>query len=534
MELTDWATTFSPNSQSSNHVKSEQNTPYFPDITDQLSHTPSVNGGTPSLSRQPLHLQNQENNLQLDDNHFSDQDRFFLQQFEQNLYNVNGNLAQPHPPAPERSNGPPGQFNELAMDTFDFILPDDLSFENANHGNGHSHHHSVINGDHASTAFPPSNLPHNTPSMLATKHTKITDTVDTSQVFASPILPGQNEKSFNNQHLYHKHNSSGGNTPVSSSLRIRSAESTIYHQPQSQNPRPENDFTPLVSPAVTPLDSQVNVNKQKPIAASFEPLTSPALTAQNDRRRSSSSMFGPSDDPNVNGTQTHKRRTPHSTPKLQAANSNSNFKKSPSVKSRNSSNKSTISPFEKLPESSLDDQIQESNETTPMLPPQGKKIDISNESNGGPATMMGFTMGRLAEQQQQLQQQQKSDDFGGRPKSTRSSRKSSTTSSKILPKSSSSSETTPVLTTQRTRSNSSSSVNNLGKKKMEKPAIKKASHKLAEQGRRNRMNVAVQELSNLIPQAYHDKVTIPSKATTVELASEYIRALLEEIEDLRN
>lgn len=533
MELTDWATTFSPNSQSSIHVKSEQTTPYYPDINEQLSHTPSLSGGTPNISRQPLHLHNHENQpLQLDDHQFSDQDRIFLQQFEQNLYNPSGAVnSQSHPQQlqlqlqQQRSNGHPGQFSELSMDNFDFILPDELAFESAN-----ANPLPIMGEGHGSTAFPPSSLPQNTPSMLANKHASISDTVDTSQVFASPILPGQNEKSYNNQHLYHKHTTSGGNTPVStSSQRIRSSESTYYHQSQSRNPRTENGFTPLVSPAVTPLDSQVNVNKQKPIAASFEPLTSPALTAQNDRRRSSSSMFAPSDDPVVNGTQPHKRRTPHGTPNLQAANPN--FKKSPSAKSRNSSTKSTISPFEKLPESSLDDQIRKSNETTPMLPPQGKKVDIYNDANGGPATMMGFTMGRLAEQQQL--QQQNSTDSSPRVKPTRS-RKSSNSSNKVLPKSSSSSETTPVLTTQRTRSNSSSSLNNQGKKKMEKPAMKKASHKLAEQGRRNRMNVAVQELSNLIPQSYHDKVTIPSKATTVELASEYIRALLDEINELKN
>ena len=61
----------------------------------------------------------------------------------------------------------------------------------------------------------------------------------------------------------------------------------------------------------------------------------------------------------------------------------------------------------------------------------------------------------------------------------------------------------------------------------------KASHKLAEQGRRNRMNNAVQELGRLIPQSYHDEVSIPSKATTVELASKYITALLKEVEELK-
>lgn len=62
---------------------------------------------------------------------------------------------------------------------------------------------------------------------------------------------------------------------------------------------------------------------------------------------------------------------------------------------------------------------------------------------------------------------------------------------------------------------------------------KKTSHKLAEQVRRNRMNMAVHELGRLVPQSYHDQVTIPSKATTVELGSKYIRDLLAQIEQLQ-
>ena len=50
-------------------------------------------------------------------------------------------------------------------------------------------------------------------------------------------------------------------------------------------------------------------------------------------------------------------------------------------------------------------------------------------------------------------------------------------------------------------------------------------HKLAEQGRRNRMNVAIQELDNLIPDTYKDGAMVPSKATTVEMSSKYIRDL---------
>lgn len=63
------------------------------------------------------------------------------------------------------------------------------------------------------------------------------------------------------------------------------------------------------------------------------------------------------------------------------------------------------------------------------------------------------------------------------------------------------------------------------------PSDKKTSHKLAEQGRRNRMNVAIQDLDSLIPEEWKKDITVPSKATTVELGCRYIRYLLEQKRD---
>ncbi|SCV01146.1 LANO_0F10374g1_1 [Lachancea nothofagi CBS 11611] len=55
---------------------------------------------------------------------------------------------------------------------------------------------------------------------------------------------------------------------------------------------------------------------------------------------------------------------------------------------------------------------------------------------------------------------------------------------------------------------------------------KKDVHKAAEQGRRNRLNNALAELHGLIPLELRESILIPSKATTVELACDYIRDLL--------
>ncbi|AAS51797.3 ADL123Cp [Eremothecium gossypii ATCC 10895] len=55
--------------------------------------------------------------------------------------------------------------------------------------------------------------------------------------------------------------------------------------------------------------------------------------------------------------------------------------------------------------------------------------------------------------------------------------------------------------------------------------IKKEVHKVAEQGRRNRLNNALAELNDLLPPELKESAQVPSKATTVELACKYIRQL---------
>ena len=61
---------------------------------------------------------------------------------------------------------------------------------------------------------------------------------------------------------------------------------------------------------------------------------------------------------------------------------------------------------------------------------------------------------------------------------------------------------------------------------------KKEVHKVAEQERRNRLNSALNDLSGLIPDELKETISIPSKATTAELACLYIRSLQEQIQKL--
>lgn len=555
MELTSWATTFSPNPDTTNTSNTTPGkSPYYPETIPHLTpqqpqqqqqqQLPSSNNSNNSNSmrfdQQPSNASTpQLPNTGNTPTAFTESDQMFLHQFDSNLYaqqhqhqhHQHQQEQQPYQSLehqhhhshthhlPESAAGgpplipPPPQDYGFGLESINFIIPDDYNFDES-----------------TSSAFPPTQQHQETPSLLAVnkqqgqpgqqqqqqqqlpaKTTEQLHHSHSSQLF-SPILPGQNDRSYNNQHYYHRQN-----TKI---FTGSAAGSTI---------RPDVVFTPLASPTVTPLQkaagssasSSGGSNYQPPTQVAFEPLTSPALTAQqssttssHDRRRSASSTFGPvpGDALGSSSGSSYKRRTPHGTPIL-AANNNSlsavaTAKYSPSIKPR----------MEKLPLSSyIEEAGARSKSTTPMLPPSGKPpvLNGSNTSaitsatttapNPSATPLMGFTMGRLAEQQEE-----EDDDDEDNQDAMSMSRSSTSNTSLNL-----------------SRKSSTSGI------KKEKPATKKASHKLAEQGRRNRMNMAVHELGSLIPQKFHDEVAIPSKATTVELALKYIRALLNEMEGMK-
>lgn len=394
---------------------------------------------------------------------FLEHDNFFLQQLDTSMYEQASNDS-----SRGGKEGPPGLNGEhqFTIENMNFVLPEEVDF-NAK-----------------STAYPPSSAHVDiTPNMGPMNLKNINREV--GHAFVSPVLPGQNEKSYNNQHYYHKYGK-------------RMNPDTITHQPGNLHIRPDAVFTPLVSPAVTPIESQVNLNNSQfnpPVQASFEPLTSPALNAQKcGRRRSSSSLYGPKE-----GSQSSsKRKTPHGTPVLQGSR-NSKIRQA----------KVTLQ-FEGLPEASVEGSSGQHDVNF------GRDKQSSMEAT--PATLMGFTMGIL-EQNKVQKGPENSDD-----------RHKAGYQEKVLTRSSSSGEGSPIFRVQNSNVSPNPSLAS-PKSRSEKPATKKASHKLAEQGRRNRMNMAVKELSGLIPQSYHDKVAIPSKATTVELASEYIRDLIKKVGD---
>ncbi|KAK6880905.1 Phosphate system positive regulatory protein PHO4 [Candida tropicalis] len=496
----------------------------------QLSHHPSA-GNTPGPNSGSLNFNQHQHILQHGHQHHHTHSQDISQHIS---VDSNGPSNQNTPGSTSGGVPLPPQTYELGLENMNLFIPEVLDFD--------------ADPNHISSAFPPELPTNQTPSLLAVNKLKQDEQLQLHQQqqtppqqqqqtvsqqrrrnprshgsSASPILCGQNDKSYNPQHYYHRQSSSG------KIFTVNPNENNNSNSNNTTTVRPDAVFTPLVSPAVTPLERGNSGNAfspQAPIQISFEPLTSPVLKAEpstlagssnvssssasatDDRRRSSSSVYAPTKDENKQ----YKRRTPHGTPILQG---NKNSYISPSLKSKSSSgnNSQHQFTFEKLPESKLKTDSNPSKDQD-MLPPSGKPVEI----NGAP--LMGFTMGKLAEGNEQKSRQTSPtmSISSSKKSSTKSSRKSSISKAPAASRSSSE-ESSPKLSA--------------GKKSGEKPATKKASHKLAEQGRRNRMNMAVQELGRLIPQNYHDEVSIPSKATTVELASKYIRTLLEEIDQLK-
>lgn len=423
---------------------------------------------------------------------------------------------------------------DFQLDSMEFIAPHNLG--------------------HDSRAFPPLTYTENTPALGPADRAALGLAGVPPVVFQSPILPSQNSKSYNQEHLLQKQRHQ------QQQLRLRRLTPMMHHQPGLQGL--EHNFTPLVSPAVTPRELQVNTNQNHYAPAAptdFEPLTSPALKAQPelDRRRLLAAITG---DDYTHGNSA-KRRTPHLTPKLLATTLK--LKRSPSLRKVPQQYDLNSDPQQQQHQSKDIHQQQQqqirSSELTPMLPPQGKKTHIegpqqmysfgsastptSNSSPApgfGPGMLMGFTMNRLAELQ------------GGDGNDTPSTNSplslsqppgerpvhrlpGSTSAQNSAPNSAppltSLSETSPVIEAM-TGEQGENGENGSGKR--DRFPAKKTSHKIAEQGRRIRMNQAVHDLSRLIPDTFHEGVAVPSKATTIEMAAVYIRNLQQEIESLKN
>ncbi|RKP30522.1 hypothetical protein METBISCDRAFT_27340 [Metschnikowia bicuspidata] len=454
------------------------------DIEVETGHLKSIHLG---FNQHPVGLTTSPNqNIFLDD-------QLLLQSIDGGLYH-----RRPSPGTNDTDKTPEHLQGDFNLDGMDLIMSGGLGKE--------------------SLAFPPLNFPQNTPALVPDKTANLMRSAAPGAVLW-PILPGQNQKSYNKEHLYHKQR---------------------QQRQQAQQGKPKHIlsdavFTPLKSPAGTPLEMAQSMVQLR----EFEPLTSPALKAQpllhmlalvfatgfssilpSERVRTLSTLG--TDDYTLGSSA--KRKTPHLTPNLAAHNTQSAHG---GIKAKLPMPKVAQS-YEKLPETveRLGAQAQ-STETTPM-PPHGKcvAIDSSGASSAGPGPMMGFTMNRLAEQQ--------SGAYDAVPPVVYAkphlelSRSSSQRSVDYAGWSyvSSLSETSPLLEAQQ-------DTIEYGVPHSGKMPTKKTSHKLAEKGRRNRMNQAIQELAQLIPPSLHERALIPSKATTVELASKYISMLLKEIEELR-
>lgn len=265
--------------------------------------------------------------------------------------------------------------------------------------------------------------------------------------------------------------------------------------------RPEVIFTPLVSPAVTPLDGPT-AHARPP---GFEPLTLPALEA----------VDVPAPEPaSATGIISYPRaymRSPmilplQGTPKTRRPKLLQGISKSPVIVAKRL-----------LVSTKVEGKLMADLEEFTVPNPPRRLAEPPNES------MMTYTMNRV------LANKRTSPDLGAAANSvkppTRPRRKSSSTNVAILPKQ------VPVPGSLAAQL----ALKMAPPKNVPKPDPKRQLHKLAEQGRRDRMNMAIQELYTLLPLEFIEQyqqmktrlgeVIIPSKATTVEVACEYIRWL---------
>lgn len=327
------------------------------------------------------------------------------------------------------------------------------------------------------------------------------------------------------------------------------------------------DYTPLISPAVTPLErtsssSTFNGVGKKP---GFSPLTSPALEFQRyhssggngairQKRKDKATTASPQDQ-----SRGYKRsKTPNTTPLMRPMNNSSTasrrrpsasyqkkYRQSAQVSQQQSSqNDQNI--FDGLPDDLMLPPAQDNSavDDDGQLQPDGAPVAT-------PATLMSFPISATISRRNSPRLSA-NDNVLANPHHDLHSAHSSPV---ILPSSSSSIYLQQHQAHQlrrmnsRDSSNGSSSLRTSPHIEHQQPeesvarrgsgssqtssSNKKVNHKLAEQGRRNRMNVAIQELDELIPDYFKDESMVPSKATTVELSSKYIRQLQDECDAVK-
>lgn len=408
-------------------------------------------------------------------------------------------------------------------------------------------------------------------------------------------------------------------TGIEPYINANSSSTSLAHVPSMSKSSsrstalPGDEYTPLISPAVTPLERATSVNRVRKVG--FSPLTSPALEFQhyhsksvslrqkrkdhqddlpgNSGRRGSSSSFKRSKTPSTTplmgpvtgrvpsaaygyGKSKSQYLYRHSLGSKHAQSQNQHIQSS--KQHRRSSQNSlrsqdgvfdTLSDEMMLPPSSQQQEAASGDQTGLKQHQTGQPDASKGPAFATPATLMSFpVIGAhharnsprlmsndnvfanprhnassahsspvilpssssailLQQQQQQQQQRQKFLVQGSNPGpgakpagagsgNSHSGKKNGPTADS-LPAGSIPADADGQSGWPAARRGSNSSGKSTCSKKM--------NHKLAEQGRRNRMNVAIQELDNLIPDTYKDGAMVPSKATTVEMSSKYIRDL---------
>lgn len=326
-------------------------------------------------------------------------------------------------------------------------------------------------------------------------------------------------------------------------------------------------FTPLVSPLVTPMDHGGQKHNyhhhhhhhhhqgSQDTTGMFSPLTSPLLEFQHMK---SSPIIrikkDPYDDPNSHFQRrksAQMNKTPGSTPIVGPTVPGRVTKQSPVVKPKRHIGNKHFGDI-KLPESSMDFKAPNSIPKRSKAIRESPEIDDQDHPLVTPATLMNFQLDHSnKEDQQVLLNTNRAHSNSSSPVILPSSttplmgpRRSSSISSKRKSGRNSSVSSTSTLLATNHGNGSSTSLNSRSQfeehdpleprqdtsrqdtfDQQESHLDKKVNHKLAEQGRRNRMNLLIQNLDKLIPNDWKKDVLVPSKLTTIEIAIEYLKYL---------
>lgn len=422
---------------------------------------------------------------------------------------------------------------------------------------------------------------HSLPGSSTIKPNHIRPDLIVSPMVSPMIMPSGSATDNNTPFLgCSNHNNSGGNRDTQNDGVY--PYTTVRSQWKSKGHNIASQFSPLSSPALTAIDNAQRINYALP-ESTMNSTTTRKKSIRTTKKKSSGNLASASSSTSSSSTKVVKN-----SPRINAKSNNTKrHSKASPVANSNNSNNSWDDLIFKLPESSIEVDHSVANTAHDGVTPKSSSsgmLSSSPESRMTPATLMNYPkvilpsnsvtalrhdhsasphdMGMLTTTTSNHSDHNNNNNDNHNNNNSNSIKILRATESPVIkPKppapllrkasktklDDQASSSVPASTMSmpiaeniqkplrsKRKASMSSSLNGGsggggGGSSDEGDVLKKEVHKAAEQGRRNRLNTALSDLNSLIPPELKESVTIPSKATTVEMACTYIRQLLEAI-----